>query len=327
MKNWRKILDKFAGVRVLIVGDLMLDRYYWGTVARISPEAPVPVVRLEKQTVTAGGAANVAVNASALGAQVKLVGTVGADHSSQELKQILELSDVNPNNLIETASRQTTTKTRIVAHHQHVVRLDDETSSALDSQDSERVYRKAVELLPEVDVVILSDYAKGCLSDAVLANVIEEARKIGKPVLVDPKGKNYEKYLGATVLTPNKIEASAASGIEISDAETLTAAGEKLLSDLQIKALLITLGEDGMRLFEVNGKSVQIAATARDVYDVTGAGDTVIALLALALGAGADFGEAARIANAGAGIVVEQVGTTFVKKAELERALQIEAAS
>jgi D-beta-D-heptose 7-phosphate kinase/D-beta-D-heptose 1-phosphate adenosyltransferase len=327
MQNWREILDKFADVRVLIVGDVMLDRYFWGTVARISPEAPVPVVRLEKQTVTAGGAANVAANVAALGAKSYLLGIIGNDQGASELKQILEQSGVNPSNLIQTSNRQTTTKTRIVAHHQHVVRLDDEKTTPLDALNSEQIRRKVADLLPASDVVVLSDYAKGCLSNAVLAHVIEESRKHGKPILVDPKGRDYQKYAGATVLTPNKSEASAASAIEITDEESLKAAGEKLLAELKTEALLITLGEDGMRLFERNRKSVQIPAAARDVYDVTGAGDTVIASIAVALGAGANFADAARIANSAAGIVVEQIGTTAVKKAELEKSLQIETAN
>lgn len=309
-------------MRVLIIGDVMLDRYFWGTVARISPEAPVPVVRLEKQTFTAGGAANVAANVAALGAQAGLVGVIGNDHGATELKQILERSGVDPGNLLQTPNRQTTTKTRIVAHHQHIVRLDDEKTTPLDAQDSEQICRQVSDLLPAADVVVLSDYAKGCLSDAVIANVIEEAQKNGKPILVDPKGRDYRKYVGATMLTPNKNEASAASGIEISDDRALESAGEKLLAELQIEALLITLGEDGMRLFERNQTSAQIPATARDVYDVTGAGDTVIALLAVALGTGANFVDAARIANAGAGIAVEQVGTTAVSREDLLQTLE-----
>lgn len=322
MQNWREILNKFASVRILIVGDVMLDRYFWGTVGRISPEAPVPVVRLEKQTVTAGGAANVAANVAALGALAQLIGVAGNDQGADELKQILEKSGVDPKNLVQTASRQTTTKTRIIAHHQHVVRLDDETAAPLEARDCAQICGKAATLLAAADVVVLSDYAKGCLSDAVLTGVIEEARKNKKPVLVDPKGRDYRKYTGATLLTPNKSEASAAAGIEISDDETLEAAGKKLLAELDTKAVLITLGEEGMRLFERHRKSVQIQATAREVYDVTGAGDTVIALLAAALGAGAELSDAARIANAGAGIAVEQIGTTAVGLGELLQALE-----
>lgn len=324
MKNWREILNKFADVRILIVGDVMLDRYLWGTVSRISPEAPVPVVRLEKQTITAGGAANVAANAAALGSSVSLVGIVGNDSGANEIKQILETSGVSAANLITTNNRQTTTKTRIVAHHQHVVRLDDETTVQLNPADVEKIIEKSEKLMPDSDVVVFSDYAKGCLNDEVLSAVIEKARKLRKPILIDPKGKNYRKYSGATLLTPNKIEAAAASGEDIMDAVSLQRAGEKLLADLQIEALLITLGEDGMQLFERKRESEHIPAAARKVYDVTGAGDTVIASLAVSLGANASFSEAAKIANAAAGIAVEQVGTTVVKKAELENALQHE---
>lgn len=321
MKNWREITDKFSDVRVLIVGDVMLDRYLWGTVARISPEAPVPVVRLEKQTATAGGAANVAANAAAFGAQVALIGIVGKDAGADEIKRILEKTGVNPANLISTDNRQTTTKTRIVAHHQHVVRLDDETAARLDSTDAQKVLEQIEKLLNNSDVVVFSDYAKGCLSDEVLSVAIERAGALEKPILVDPKGKNYNKYVGATLLTPNKSEAAAASGEDISDAASLERAGKKLLAELPIDALLVTLGEDGMRLFERNRDSVHIHAAAREVYDVTGAGDTVIASLAVCLGAGVNLTDAAQIANAAAGIAVEQVGTTVVTKTELENAL------
>ena len=315
-------MNKFSGARILIVGDVMLDRYFWGTVSRISPEAPVPVVKLERQTLTAGGAANVAANVSSLGANAFLIGAVGADNGGRELAGILEKNNVSSEYLVKIENRPTTAKTRIVAHHQHVVRLDDEIAAPLEDEEAEEIYQAAIKLLPQIDVLVLSDYAKGCLCEAVLFKIIRAARDCKIPILVDPKGKNYRKYNGATVLTPNKFEAAAASGVDINDEKSLSEAGAKLLSDLEIDSLLVTLGEDGMLLFEKNGESQQFPAAARDVYDVTGAGDTVIAALAGAIGAGADLATAAQIANTAAGIAVEQVGTATVTLDELEKSLE-----
>lgn len=321
MKEWQQILDKFADVRVLVVGDVMLDRYWWGTVSRISPEAPVPVLKLERVTSTAGGAANVAANVASLGAQAVLVGAIGTDECGRMLPQILARSNVGGEHLVALPNRPTTTKTRIVAHQQHVVRIDDEDNLPLDDSQAETVWQRIQKVLPEADVVILSDYAKGCLCDSVLANTIETARAAKKPVLVDPKGKNYNKYRGATLLTPNKSEAAAAAGIDINSNDALEAAGQQLLETIALDSLLITLSEDGMRLFEKNRESRQFAAVARQVYDVTGAGDTVIAALAVALGANANLDEAAQIANAAAGLAVEQVGTAIVTRDALKKTL------
>jgi D-beta-D-heptose 7-phosphate kinase/D-beta-D-heptose 1-phosphate adenosyltransferase len=324
MKDWRKVLESFAEVRVLIIGDVMLDRYWWGTVSRISPEAPVPVVKLEKTELKAGGAANVAANISSLGATSLLVGVTGEDECGRALPQILEQHNVSAKHLISFSNRPTTTKTRIVAHNQHVVRIDEEQAAPLDAKQAQIVWQAADKLMPEADVVVLSDYAKGCLCDSVLSSVIETARKLKKIVLVDPKGKNYEKYKGATLLTPNKSEAAAASGIDITDERTIIEAGNRLLENLQIESLLITLGEDGMRLFEKGKGSKHFPAMARAVYDVTGAGDTVIAAMAVALGASLELPEAVKMANAAAGLAVEELGTTPVFAADLAKALENE---
>lgn len=302
----------------------MLDRYWWGTVSRISPEAPVPVVKLEKTELKAGGAANVAANISSLGATSLLVGVTGEDECGRALPQILEQHKVAAKHLISFSNRPTTTKTRIVAHNQHVVRIDEEQAAPLDAEQAQIVRQAADKLMPEADVVVLSDYAKGCLCDSVLSNVIETARKLKKIVLVDPKGKNYEKYKGATLLTPNKSEAAAASGVDITDEQTIIEAGNRLLENLQIESLLITLGEEGMRLFEKGMDSRHFPAMARAVYDVTGAGDTVIAAMAVALGASLELPEAVKMANAAAGLAVEELGTTPVFAADLAKALENE---
>jgi D-beta-D-heptose 7-phosphate kinase/D-beta-D-heptose 1-phosphate adenosyltransferase len=326
MKNWQSILAKFANVRVLVVGDVMLDRYFWGTVSRISPEAPVPVVKLERVTQAAGGAANVAANVSSLGAQAFLVGAIGADESGLALPGVLNGNNVAADYLVKLENRPTTCKTRVIAHSQQLVRIDDEDAAQLNEEQAEIVWQRIKEVLPNIDVVILSDYAKGCLCDTILARTIEAARTFGKPVLVDPKGTNYLQYRGSTLLTPNKGEAAAASGIGITDDSSCQKAGEKLLAEIELESLLVTLGEDGMRLFEKNRDSKHFPTMARKVYDVTGAGDTVIATLAIALGAGANLPLAAQIANVAAGLAVEQVGTAAVRQSALfEQLKEIES--
>jgi D-beta-D-heptose 7-phosphate kinase/D-beta-D-heptose 1-phosphate adenosyltransferase len=215
--------------------------------------------------------------------------------------------------LVRFDTRPTTTKTRLVAHQQQIARIDDEDAVPLNEKEAATVWQKIKELLPLSDIVVLSDYAKGCLCESILANTIETARNLEKLVLVDPKGRNYQKYSGATLLTPNKSEAAAASGIDIIDENSCLQAGEKLLVEFELESLFITLGEEGMRLFRKANDSKHFPAVARKVYDVTGAGDTVIATLAVALGAGADLALAAQIANAAAGLAVEQVGTATVK--------------
>lgn len=322
MQDWQKVIEKFGAVKVLVAGDVMLDRYLWGTVSRISPEAPVPVVKLEKVTLTAGGAANVAANVASLGAKAFLIGAISGDEGGRELPKVLAENNVSAEHLVQFDNRPTTTKTRVVAHQQQVVRIDDEHAHPLDDAQAAVLWSKIKELLFAADVVILSDYAKGCLCQSVLANTIETARKMNKIVLVDPKGKDYLRYRGATLLTPNKSEAAAASGVDITDAASCEKAGQRLLETVNLESLLITLGEDGMQLFERGRASQNFPAVARQVYDVTGAGDTVIATLAIALGAGADLGTAAQIANAAAGIAVEQIGTAAVKQEELIKQLE-----
>lgn len=319
MRNLREILDSFVDVKVLIVGDVMLDRYWMGSVSRISPEAPVPVVKLKNVLHKAGGAANVAANISTLGAKPFLVGIIGEDETGSSLKKILEEKNVESDYLVALKNHSTTTKTRIVAHQQQVVRIDDESAQPLEQIETEIVCRKAVELLTEVDILVLSDYAKGCLNNLALKTLIEAACKANKPILVDPKGRDYTKYNGATLLTPNKSEATAVSGVEITDENATLEVSKKLLQDLQIDSLLITLGESGMFLSERNKNPKYFSAMARQVYDVTGAGDTVIATLATALGAGIDLEAAVQLANTAAGLAVEQIGTTTVTRTDLEK--------
>lgn len=312
------ILDNFENVKVLVVGDIMLDRYWWGSVKRISPEAPVPVVDLQKSTFAPGGAANVAANIAGLGATAYLVGSIGTDHEADTLTEILCDVNVSAAYLARDSKRPTSVKTRIIAHSQQVVRVDQETTAEFSEGDHSRIWDKISSALPEVDLVIVSDYAKGLLSGSLLSRLIDEARSIGKLVLVDPKGKSYARYAGADLLTPNRREAAEACNLNEELPDLINVAGNRLLEDLDLSMVLITQSEDGMTLFQRDKEPVHLAAAAKEIYDVTGAGDTVIACMGVALGAGIDFLGAAKIANLSAGLVVQQVGTTAITRQMLE---------
>ncbi len=299
----------------------MLDQYWWGSVERISPEAPVPVVRLQKKSLVVGGAANVAANVAGLGAEPILIGAVGNDDESELLNPLLEKLNISAKNLIKLKNRPTTVKTRIVAHNQHVVRIDQENNIDLDEKQQEKIWLKFEKNLNGSDVIILSDYAKGVLTEEFTARLITKALNNNKIVLVDPKGKDYKKYSGAFLLTPNRIEAAQSCNFPIGDQDVVEKAGRMLIHDLSFDSVLITQGENGMTLFRKNQQSFHLDALARKVYDVTGAGDTVIAVLGVAIAAGADLEEAAQIANISAGIVVEEIGTTSITLEKLQNFL------
>ena len=318
-------LDKLPRARVLVLGDVMLDRYWWGTVSRISPEAPVPIVRLSHSSVAAGGAANVAVNIAGLGATPVLVGAVGSDPEAVLLRQMLAANGVSAEHLVELKSRPTTVKTRIIAHSQQVARVDQEVDSQFDIGDTEAVVRTVQRLIDSVDAIVISDYAKGMVCSDVLALALARSNRSALNTLVDPKGKNYAKYRGAAVVTPNRREDIEACNIEDSDPLSLERAGQHLLDEHQFGAVLITRGEEGMTLFRRDETPIHFEAMARAVYDVTGAGDTVIATLAASVAAGGDLSDAAHVANVAAGIVVEQVGTTAIRMADLRAALDVGA--
>ncbi|MBX7172944.1 MAG: D-glycero-beta-D-manno-heptose-7-phosphate kinase [Pyrinomonadaceae bacterium] len=302
------LLEKFAQVKILIIGDVMLDRYWMGSVTRISPEAPVPVVNLEREILIAGGAANVAANIKGLTATPILVGVVGNDSDGKYFKKVLEKNGINSEYIITVADRPTTVKTRVLAHQQQIARIDQETIDHLPTEIENEISNIAEKLIFETDLLIISDYNKGLLSKELLARLITTGNKFGKKILIDPKGKNYEKYKKGTFITPNQKEAYEATQIE-----DINSAGNKLLFDLELESLLITQGENGMTLFRKNQTPVHLEALARHVFDVTGAGDTVISTLGVAIAAGAGFLTAAKIANIAAGFVVEEVGTTIIK--------------
>lgn len=316
-----QVLENFSKVKVLVFGDIMLDRYWWGSVERISPEAPVPVVRLDKTTLIAGGAANVAANVAGLGAKPFLVGVVGDDEEAGSFPEILQNSNISSEYLVKIKNRPTTVKTRVIAHSQQIVRLDNETNETLNKDEENLVWEMIETIINEITIIIVSDYAKGVLTEDLLSRLITTAREKNIRILVDPKGKNYHKYKGATLLTPNKKEAADACKLEENGNNLVEIAGEQLISEIQTEAILITKGEEGMTLFEKDKNPLHLRALARDVYDVTGAGDTVIATLAVAIGAGTSLAKAAELANISAGLVVEQIGTTAIKFAELKEAV------
>ncbi|MBA2378698.1 MAG: D-glycero-beta-D-manno-heptose-7-phosphate kinase [Blastocatellia bacterium] len=306
------LVDRISEISVLVAGDVMLDRYWWGTVERISPEAPVPVVRLIESSFTPGGAANVAANLLGLGARVSLLGGIGDDSEGAFLRSDISAKGVDPIDLIQLEGRPTTVKTRVVAHGQHVVRVDSENSTPLNGDHEAIVFDRYESLLKHADIVVLSDYAKGFLTESLVAKMIAAARNAGKRIVVDPKGLEYARYKGATLITPNQKEAAEACKLGVATPNLVETAGERLLSEIELEMLLITQGEHGMTLFQKGHEVQHLHALSQDIFDVTGAGDTVVACMAACLAAGADAYQAAAFANAAAGIVVGQVGTTAI---------------
>jgi len=315
------VLGRLSEQAVVVLGDIMLDRYWWGNVTRLSPEAPVPVVQKQRASVALGGAANVAANVASLGATPRLVGVVGADEPARELRAELAGSAIGDEHVLVADARPTTVKTRIVAVSQHVVRVDEEDRSPIEPALSARLIEHVEELLEAANVLVVSDYAKGVLGPELLKRVIWAARQRGCWVVVDPKPSDYERYRGASLICPNRSEALAAAGVDADAPDSVRLAGDRLLDTAVADAVLITLGDAGMALFERDRPPVRIPTVARAVYDVTGAGDTVIAMVSLALAAGASLEVAARLANVAAGLAVEQVGTTAVGAAQLREAL------
>ncbi len=315
----QKLLQRFQQARVLVIGDLMLDEFLWGTVDRISPEAPVPVVRIERESIHLGGAANVAHNLRTLGARVTICGLIGTDRAGQRILDELKSVGADATGVIRARGVVTTRKTRIIAHHQQVVRFDRE-------QDEHP--RAAMERLLEFlrrngrsyDAVLVSDYAKGTISADVLSCLSELRGRSQWPLIIDPKKPNFRRYHGATLMTPNQHEAAEASGVEIRDECSLQQAGEALLQRWSCDAVLITRGEHGMSLFRAAAAPQHFPTRARDVFDVTGAGDTVAATCAASLAVGLPLDTAVWLANLAAGVAVAKLGTATVSPAEIVEA-------
>jgi D-beta-D-heptose 7-phosphate kinase/D-beta-D-heptose 1-phosphate adenosyltransferase len=315
-----EILDRIAELRLAVVGDAMVDRFLWGEVERISPEAPVPVVRLRRETVKLGGAANVAANIRALGAAVELLAAAGTGETSRTLATLLAEHGIDTGGLLRIEGRPTTLKTRIIAHHQQVVRADVEADDVLPEANRRELLARFRDRGP-FDGIVVSDYGKGVLTDDVLRGLIDAAAADAVPLVVDPKTGDYSQYRGCTSLTPNQKEAAAATGVAIRSPESLQEAGRILLDRTDASCVVITRGENGMALFERGGDEHHLPTEAREVYDVTGAGDTVIAVYTAALAAGATFLEAANLANHAAGLSVRELGTVAVTAAQLREAV------
>lgn len=306
-----------AEIRCLVVGDLMLDEYLWGKAERISPEAPVQVVDVIREELRLGGAGNVVHNLAALGAQVSVCSVVGDDQNGRELLGQFCHHHIDTQAIFLDPDRRTSRKTRVVAAHQQIVRIDRESREALPAAVEEQLCAWIVTHAAEYRVIVLSDYNKGVLTPAVIASAVSAAAAVGIPILVDPKGTDFGRYSGATLLTPNRKEAEAASGVTITDAASLAEAAGVIMAATGLQYLLITRSEEGMSLFSEDGKIVHIPTVAREVFDVSGAGDTVLATLAVGIASGFNMAESAQLANIAAGIAVGKLGTSIVTPQEI----------
>ena len=313
----RALLEKMHGKRVLVLGDVMLDEFLWGKVARISPEAPVPVVEVTRQSFHLGGAGNVASNIRSLGGRAVLAGVIGNDAAGGKIREELAAAGVESALAVFSSGRPTTVKTRIVAHHQQVVRADREQADDIPDAMERQLVQGMSAAMAHCQAVIVSDYQKGVVTRRVMSTALALARRRRIPVLVDPKVRHFDLYKRVAVVTPNQVEAEQASGVRIRTADDLKRAGDRILARLACDAILVTRGEHGMSLFERGRRPLHVPTAAREVFDVTGAGDTVIATLALALAARARLAEAARLANVAAGVVVGKLGTATARPAEI----------
>jgi len=320
-----EMMSRFDDVRVLVVGDVMVDEYLWGHVARISPEAPVPVVEVRRYSWAAGGAANVALNLRALGASVDLAGVVGDDPAAATLLDELNKQGVGTAGLVTDPARPTTHKIRVMAQHQQVTRIDREDRAPLAEPVASKLLDAAGEALPNADAVVIEDYGKGVVTAAVSAHLIRQARELGKPVIVDPKERRFRMYRGATLITPNLREAADATDVEErNDDETVEWIARRLKETLACDMVLITRGEKGMSLVSSDGSFCTIPTAAREVFDVSGAGDTVVAAIAAGLGAGGRIEAACGVANHAASCVIAKLGTATATRDEIRATLDAE---
>lgn len=317
-----QVLKRFAKARVLVIGDLILDHFIWGKAERISPEAPVPVVEVERESRLMGGAANVAHNIRTLGGRVEVCGLLGEDEAGRELLSMLRDVGISVSGVIVDGKRPTTVKTRVIASGQQVVRFDREKRDGIPKEEQDRLRSLIRELWEEMDCVLISDYGKGMITRGIMEEVVKLKGEKPKTVVVDPKIGHFPLYKGVTIMTPNTKEAEAAAGMVIRTLDDLKVAGRKILKRFALDALLITRGEEGMALFLPRKQMVPIPTVAKEVYDVTGAGDTVAAVLSLGLASGLDFLQAAALANCAAGVVVGKLGTAVVTPDELREAVQ-----
>ncbi len=318
----RRYVARFASAHVVVLGDVMLDRYFWGDVERISPEAPVPIVHVTRRSRRLGGAANVAANLRALGVRSEVVSVRGSDREGREIARMLTRRGIGSDGLVECPGRTTTEKVRIIARSQQVVRADFETDEAVAGNACRAVYDRVRSLAAGADALVVSDYGKGVVIESEIADVIAEWRGRKKPVLVDPHVPHFDWYRGVTVITPNTREAHQAAGIDYRKGKDPSATAFDALRRMNLEALLVTRGEDGMSLYYGERQEVHIPTVAKHVFDVTGAGDTVISVLAAGLATQVDLIEAVVMANAAAGEVIKEVGTSTLTAEELIAAFE-----
>lgn len=323
MESILDLLDKLGTPRVLVFGDLILDRYVDGDAERVSPEAPVLVFRSGYVSHRLGGACNVAANVVSAGGRATVLGLVGEDEAGDKLRSLLSEGGIDVEGVVVDGQRPTTLKTRFVSKTHQVLRVDDESVDAPSAPATEQVLEYLTGHLPAFDALILSDYGKGALTDELLERVIAKARELRMPVLVDPKGVDFSRYHGATLITPNKLEAERAGGRSIRNESDLVELGEELIKTASLDAIVITLGKDGIYYRDASGERGTLPTEARSVFDVTGAGDTVVAWLGMTLGAGLELESAVRLANLAAGVTVGRFGTAAVSRDELRDSIGV----
>ena len=325
MKNkFKHFFDSDKRPKVLVVGDLILDEYIWGNMNRISPEAPVPILESRSENLTLGGAANVANNLVALGCEVFLAGALGQDEKGDRLLELIQNRSINTEGIFRFVHRPTTSKMRVIAHNQQILRIDKEDDRPITAETENKFISYINATVAEMDGIICSDYNKGLLTEKIIAAIMARANKAGKAVIIDPKGTDYAKYKGATAITPNEKEVALVAPIKINSREDLDRSAEYLLTLTRSEAILVTRGKDGMVLYGKKAKPYEIRAEAREVFDVTGAGDTVISVFGMSLFSGFTFAEAAWLANSAASIVVGKIGTAVVTLKEINKFLQDE---
>lgn len=318
----KKIVKNFPDKKILIVGDLMLDEYLMGKTTRISPEAPVPIVEVDSVSYVPGGAANAAANIKSLGDHTVLVGVVGKDENAQKLISLLKNRGIKTYGILEDTKRPTTLKSRIISQNQHVVRVDKENRGPISTKLEKKVLGFVKEVIKDVDIVLISDYAKGVVTPTLSQAIIKLAKETGKQILVDPKSDDFSKYRGCFIITPNLKELEMALKIKLPNLKTLPQAAKMLLAQVNSEAILITLGEDGMALLEKSGRYTKIPAPDTKVIDISGAGDTAVATFSLSLAAGASLEEAMLLSTFACSVVIGKIGTATTSREELIKAIE-----
>ncbi len=322
--KFKHFFDNKKRPKILVVGDLILDEYIWGSINRISPEAPVPVLESKSENLSLGGAANVANNLVALGCEVYIAGGIGRDEKGDKLLDLIKNRSIHTDGIYRFVHRPTTSKIRVIAHNQQVLRIDKEDDRPITEETENKFIQYIRAVVPEMDGVICSDYHKGILTEKITSAIMGSAKKSRKQVVVDPKGTDFHKYNGATVITPNQNEVERVAPIKINSREDLDRAAEYLLSLTKAEGILVTRGKDGMIYYSKKEKPFEISTVAKEVYDVTGAGDTVISVFGMSLFSSFSYGEAAWLANMAAGIVVGKIGTAVVTLEEINEFLEEE---